>query len=82
MLSVLGVGYYDFAGSGVLHMCGGAGAIVGCKIIGPRTGRYDETVDQTMFEPHNVSLIVLGTIILWFGWCLARVRFGRPPNRS
>ena len=65
-----------------MHLCGGAGAIIGCKIIGPRTGRYDESVDQTMFEPHNVSLVVLGTIILWFGWCLARVRFGRPPNRS
>merc|ERR1719399_2528688 len=67
-LNYIGAGYYDFAGSGIVHLCGGAGAIVGCKIIGPRTGRYDENTDQTMFEPHNVSLVVLGTIILWFGW--------------
>merc|ERR1719183_1440462 len=58
----------DFAGSGIVHMCGGVGGLVGTAIMGPRKGRFEEGVDQSQFEPHNVSFIVLGTIILWFGW--------------
>jgi len=59
------VGYFDFAGSGIVHMCGGVGALVGASILGPRTGRF-ENPDQ--FAPHSTPLIVLGTFILWFGW--------------
>ncbi|EER12006.1 ammonium transporter, putative [Perkinsus marinus ATCC 50983] len=60
--------YYDFAGSGVVHVTGGIAALVGAKILGPRKGRFDEMVDQTEFIPHSIPLIVLGTMILWFGW--------------
>merc|ERR1711904_510709 len=61
-------GYIDFAGSGVVHLCGGISALVGAKIIGIRTGRFDEKrADE--FAPHSAPLIVLGTFILWFGWC-------------
>jgi Amt family ammonium transporter len=67
-LNYVGAGYMDFAGSGIVHMCGGVGGLVGTAILGPRKGRYEEGVDQSQFEPHNVAFIVLGTIILWFGW--------------
>jgi Amt family ammonium transporter len=61
-------GYIDFAGSGVVHLCGGIGALVGAIIVGQRTGRFDEK-KQDEFQPHSQPLIVLGTFILWFGWC-------------
>merc|ERR1719313_1191682 len=61
-------GYIDFAGSGVVHLCGGIAALVGAKVIGVRTGRFDpKKADE--FLPHSQPLIVLGTFILWFGWC-------------
>merc|ERR1719428_2043982 len=61
-------GYIDFAGSGVVHLTGGIAALVGAKVIGVRTGRFDaEKADE--FIPHSQPLIVLGTFILWFGWC-------------
>jgi Amt family ammonium transporter len=67
-LNYVGAGYMDFAGSGIVHMCGGVGGLIGTVIMGPRKGRYEEGVDQSQFEPHNVPFIVLGTIILWVGW--------------
>jgi Amt family ammonium transporter len=59
------VGYMDFAGSGIVHMAGGFGALVGAAIAGPRMGRWD---NPDGFDPHSLPLIVLGTMILWFGW--------------
>merc|ERR1719443_2006398 len=61
-------GYIDFAGSGVVHLCGGIGALVGAAIVGKRTGRFDPNMADE-FAPHSAPLIVLGTVILWFGWC-------------
>ena len=66
-------GMIDFAGSGVVHMTGGATALVAAIVLGPRIGRfYDEdgnTLDKPhTFPPHSVALQVLGTFILWFGW--------------
>jgi len=63
--SINSVGYMDFAGSGIVHMCGGVGALVGATVVGPRTGRFDGVES---FDPHSLPLIVLGTFILWFGW--------------
>jgi len=59
------VGFNDFAGSGIVHMTGGMGALVGAIVVGPRKGRFDS--DEN-FDPHSLPLIVLGTFILWFGW--------------
>merc|ERR1719440_2416928 len=67
-LNYVGAGYMDFAGSGIVHLCGGMGALVGAKIVGPRTGRFKPEVNKEKFDAHNVAFIVLGTIILWFGW--------------
>jgi len=58
----------DFAGSGVVHMAGGVAALVGAIIAGPRTGRFDAPAMAQEFDPHSLPLIVLGTMILWFGW--------------
>mmetsp|Transcript_97047 Transcript_97047/g.283617 ORF Transcript_97047/g.283617 Transcript_97047/m.283617 type:complete len:556 (-) Transcript_97047:207-1874(-) len=74
------VGYFDFAGSGIVHMTGGVGALVGAAIAGPRAGRWLNTDGSQQsgkerittvpegFNPHNIVLVVLGTFVLWFGW--------------
>jgi Amt family ammonium transporter len=59
------VGQSDFAGSGVVHLTGGIGALVGAIACGPRKGRFDS--DEN-FDPHSLPLVVIGTFILWFGW--------------
>lgn len=69
----LDIGMIDFAGSGVVHLTGGITALIAAIILGPRRGRfYDEDgnplEDPQAFPPHSVSLQVLGTFILWFGW--------------
>jgi ammonium transporter, Amt family len=68
-----GVGTVDFAGSGVVHMTGGATALVAAVVLGPRKGRfYDEDgnpmENPANFKAHSVALQILGTFILWFGW--------------
>jgi Amt family ammonium transporter len=65
------VGFMDFAGSGVVHMTGGIGALVGAYVAGPRSDRFDDKgePDETgEFAPHSVPLVVNGTFTLWFGW--------------
>jgi len=66
--AITDIGYYDFAGSGIVHMTGGVGALVGAIILGPRTGRFTAENADEEFAPHNVPFCVLGTFILWFGW--------------
>jgi len=68
-----GVGTIDFAGSGVVHMTGGLTALIAAIILGPRRGRFTDEdgnplEEPVSFAPHSVSLQVLGTFILWFGW--------------
>ena len=73
------MGYSDFAGSGIVHLTGGIGALVGAVMVGPRAGRWAEE-DSGRFDPHNMTLVVLGTFILWFGWygfnCGSTLGFG------
>ena len=71
-----GVGMIDFAGSGTVHLTGGATALYATIILGPRRGRFfDEQGDPlrnpSRFRGHSVALQLLGTMILWFGckWC-------------
>ncbi|KAF6001710.1 Ammonium Transporter [Cyanidiococcus yangmingshanensis] len=61
-------GSIDFAGSGVVHITGGSAATVAAIIIGPRIGRFDENGKIRPIPGHNISLIVLGGLLLWFGW--------------
>jgi len=68
-----GIGVIDFAGSGVVHMTGGATALVAAIVLGPRRGRFYDDDGNALetpkeFPAHSVALQVLGTFILWFGW--------------
>ena len=63
----LGHGAVDFAGSGVVHAMGGAIALAGAMVIGPREGKYINGKPQPM-PAHHVPMVVAGTFILAFGW--------------
>ncbi|MCE9579091.1 MAG: ammonium transporter [Deltaproteobacteria bacterium] len=64
----LGHGHVDFAGSSVVHMTGGMIALVGARMIGPRIGKYDAQGNPKPIPGHNLSMVVIGTFILAFGW--------------
>jgi Amt family ammonium transporter len=60
-----GPAYTDFAGSGLVHLVGGVGALCGATLVGPRKDRW---VNPDDFVAHNIPFVVLGTFCLWFGW--------------
>ena len=64
----LGNGAVDFAGSGVVHMIGGAVALAGAIVLGPRIGSFNKDGSANTIPGHNIPMGVLGTIILFFGW--------------
>jgi Amt family ammonium transporter len=64
----LGVGYADFAGSGVVHSIGGWCALAGAMVLGPRIGKYTKDGKVNAILGHNQILAMLGTFILAFGW--------------
>jgi Amt family ammonium transporter len=61
-------GFLDFAGSGVVHMCGGAAALAGVILLGARKGKYGPTGEVRAIPGANLPLSALGTLILWLGW--------------
>jgi Amt family ammonium transporter len=64
----LGFGYVDFAGSGVVHAVGGAAALAGALVLGPRIGKYGKDGKPRAMPGHNVPMAMLGVFILLFGW--------------
>jgi ammonium transporter, Amt family len=62
------LGAWDFAGSGVVHAVGGVAALVGAKMVGPRTGKYSPEGKANSIPGHNMGYIVIGTMVLFFGW--------------
>ncbi|MBE2222497.1 MAG: ammonium transporter [Anaerolineae bacterium] len=72
----LGNGAVDFAGSGVVHMTGGAIGLAIAIVLGARIGRFNEDGSANAIPGHNIPLGILGTIILFFGW------FGFNPGSS
>lgn len=60
-------GFSDFAGSGVVHLCGAAAALAGVIALGARKGKYKDGKPQAM-PGANLPLATLGTFILWLGW--------------
>ncbi len=61
------LGFYDFAGSTLVHSVGGWGALAGIMIIGPRIGKYldGKVIDK---PGSSVPLATMGVFLLWFGW--------------
>ena len=62
-----GHGAIDYAGSGVVHLQGGALAVITAWMIGPRVGKFLNGQPQAIL-PHDIPMVQLGTFILAFGW--------------
>ena len=61
------MGFYDFAGSTLVHSVGGWAAVAGVFLLGPRLGKYVN--DQIHPIPgHNIPLAAIGVFLLWLGW--------------
>ncbi len=63
-----GLGFLDFAGSGVVHMTGAAAALAGVLLLGARKGKYGPKGEVHAIPGANMPLATLGTFILWLGW--------------
>jgi Amt family ammonium transporter len=70
-LSTLGgadSGFYDFAGSTLVHSVGGWGALVAIWLLGPRIGKFDANGKSNAIPGHNIPMATAGVLILWLGW--------------
>ena len=61
-------GFQDFAGSGVVHLCGATAALAGVLLLGARKGKYGKNGAIYAIPGANLPLATLGTFILWLGW--------------
>ena len=61
------LGFYDFAGSTLVHGVGGWAALIGAYMLGPRIGKYSRTGIHPI-KGHNMPLTAIGVFLLWFGW--------------
>ena len=62
------LGFFDFAGSGIVHMAGAAAALAAVLLIGPRIGKYEKDGTPKPIHGSNSAQVTLGTLILWMGW--------------
>ena len=65
------IGFSDFAGSTLVHSTGGAAALAGAIIIGPRLGRFTKSGAVAPIKPFaasSIPLVTIGVFILWLGW--------------
>ena len=64
-------GFSDFAGSTLVHSTGGAAALAGAIILGPRLGRFTKSGSPAPLKPFaasSIPLVTIGIFILWLGW--------------
>ena len=61
------LGFYDFAGSTLVHSVGGWGALAGVILLGPRLGKYANGRIKAI-AGHNMPLATIGVFLLWLGW--------------
>ena len=59
---------FDFAGSTVVHSTGGWAALAGVIVLGPRLGKYSANGEANTIPGHNMQMVTLGGLVLWFGW--------------
>ncbi len=62
------MGFYDFAGSILVHSVGGFAGLAGAIVLGPRMGRFTKDGKPKAMPGHNMSFAALGVFILWTGW--------------
>lgn len=62
------LGYWDFAGSSVVHAIGGWAGLAGAINLGPRRGKFDAKGKPQALVGHNIPMAVVGAYILAFGW--------------
>lgn len=61
------LGFYDFAGSTIVHSVGGWAALIAVILLGPRIGKFKKGVSGVI-PGHNLPLATAGVFLLWFGW--------------
>ena len=64
-------GFSDFAGSTLVHSTGGAAALAGAILLGPRLGRFTKKGEPAPVKPFaasSIPLVTIGVFILWLGW--------------
>ena len=62
------LGFWDFAGSTVVHSVGGWAALTGAMVLGPRFGKFGPGGKINAIPGHNLSLALIGCFVLWLGW--------------
>jgi Amt family ammonium transporter len=62
------MGFHDFAGSIVVHACGGFAGLAGAIVLGPRLGRFTKEGKSVPLLGHNLAFATLGVFILLIGW--------------
>ncbi len=62
------LGFYDFAGSLVVHALGGFAGLAGAIVLGPRLGRFKRNGGSRAMPGHSLTISTLGVFILWVGW--------------
>jgi ammonium transporter, Amt family len=63
-----GMGFYDFAGSTVVHSVGGWAALAGVMLLGPRIGKYAKDGRVQPIPGHSMTSATIGVFVLWLGW--------------
>src|SRR5688572_2120990 len=61
-------GFWDFAGSTVVHSIGGWAALAGVLVLGPRLGKYGADGKVNPIPPHSFTSAFIGCLVLWLGW--------------
>lgn len=61
-------GFYDFAGSTLVHTVGGWAALASMLVLGPRRGKYLSDGRIKPIPGHSLPLATIGVLLLWFGW--------------
>jgi ammonium transporter, Amt family len=62
------LGFYDFAGSSVVHAFGGFSALAAVLVLGPRLGKYSPDGHIRPVLGHSMPLATIGVFLLWLGW--------------